>query len=102
DVEEFLRVNVGGTVNMTLACLPALKKARGSVVNFSSTIASRPSRDVLCYAVAKGGIEAFTRVLSFEAAPDVRVNCVTPGLVRSEVYYQAGMDPASFEQLLTY
>ena len=92
DIDDYHRINVAGTMNMSLACLPALRQSRGSIINFSSSIASKPSRDMVCYATTKGAVEAFTRILALEVAPRVRVNCISPGLVKSEAYVQAGLD----------
>ena len=69
DIDEFHRINVAGSMNMALACLPALRKTKGSIINFSSSIATKPSRDMLCYATTKGAVEAFTKILALELAP---------------------------------
>ena len=99
DIDEFHRVNVAGTMNMSLACLPALRQTRGSIINFSSSIATKPSRDMVCYATTKGAVEAFTKILALELAPKVRVNCISPGLVKSEAYVQAGLDRKTIRRL---
>ena len=92
DIDDYHRINVAGTMNMALACLPALRQSRGSIINLSSSIATKPSRDMVCYATTKGAVEAFTKILALEVAPRVRVNCISPGLVKSEAYVQAGLD----------
>lgn len=104
DVASLLAVNLAGTMNMTYACMAALRRTKGSVINFSSSIASKPSRGVSIYAASKGGVEAFTRSMAFELAPwKIRVNCVSPALVRSEAYFQGGMmDKKAYEQLLKW
>tara|TARA_B100000686_G_scaffold354768_2_gene467080 strand:- start:669 stop:1460 length:792 start_codon:yes stop_codon:yes gene_type:complete len=99
DIDEFHRINVAGSMNMALACLPALRKTKGSIINFSSSIATKPSRDMVCYATTKGAVEAFTKILALELAPKVRVNCISPGLVKSEAYLQAGVDPAGIRAI---
>jgi len=38
---------------------------------------------VAAYSAAKGGIVGLTRTFSREFAPDIRVNCVSPGLIRT-------------------
>jgi NAD(P)-dependent dehydrogenase (short-subunit alcohol dehydrogenase family) len=62
---------------------PALRKARGSVVLFS-TVAVRqgfPNHTVI--AAAKGAVEGLGRALAAELAPDIRVNVVAPSLTRT-------------------
>ncbi len=44
-----------------------------------------------------GAIEALTRGLALELGSDLRVNCLSPGMVRSEAY--AGMDQAARETM---
>lgn len=77
-----LDVHVGGVLRCCRAFYPALAASRGAVVNFSSINAQigRPRRGP--YAAAKGGIEALTRALAIEWAPDgIRVNAVSPGII---------------------
>lgn len=79
-------VHLGGTLRLCRACYNALKKRPGAVVNFSSINAQigRPNRGP--YAAAKGGIEALTRTLAIEWAPDgIRVNAVVPGIVNTRM-----------------
>jgi NAD(P)-dependent dehydrogenase (short-subunit alcohol dehydrogenase family) len=103
DVASLLAVNLAGTMNMTYACMAALRKTKGSVINFSSSIASKPSRGVSIYAATKGGVESFTKAMAVELAPIVRVNCVSPALVRSEAYFQGGMmDEKAYADLLKW
>jgi NAD(P)-dependent dehydrogenase (short-subunit alcohol dehydrogenase family) len=61
----------------------ALRKARGSVVLFSTVAAQAgfPNHSVI--AAAKGAVEALTRSLAADLAPDVRVNCIAPSLLRT-------------------
>jgi NAD(P)-dependent dehydrogenase (short-subunit alcohol dehydrogenase family) len=100
-IREVLAANLEGTVLATQAMLPLLKAARGCVVNFSTAIVRRPLSGTAVYAAAKAGIEGFTRAMALELGPaGVRVNCVAPSLVRSEIWLSAGMPPARYEQML--
>jgi NAD(P)-dependent dehydrogenase (short-subunit alcohol dehydrogenase family) len=56
----------------------------GSVVNIGSVAARRPAPGTSAYNAAKAGLAVLTRSLALEWAPKVRVNAVTPGLVRTE------------------
>jgi len=52
----------------------------GSIVNLASIAALRgPGAGSAHYAASKGAVLAFTRALSVELAPDIRVNCLSPG-----------------------
>ena len=57
----------------------------GVIINIGSTVAMRPSRDVAAYVAAKAGLVGLTRSLALEWAPKVRVNMVSPGLLRTEL-----------------
>lgn len=66
------------------AAYPALRAARGSVINITSISATRPSPGTAIYGAAKAALESLTQSLGTEWAPDVRVNAVRCGLVATE------------------
>ena len=100
-VRAVLAANLEGTILATQAMLPLLKIARGSVVNFSTGLVRRPAAGTAVYAAAKAGVEGFTRSMALELGPaGVRINCVAPSLVRSDIWISAGMTPARYEQML--
>jgi NAD(P)-dependent dehydrogenase (short-subunit alcohol dehydrogenase family) len=71
----------------------------GVIVNIGSTVALRPSKDVSAYVAAKAGLVGLTRSLALEWAPRVRVNLVSPGLLRTELVEETyGTDPAAVER----
>jgi NAD(P)-dependent dehydrogenase (short-subunit alcohol dehydrogenase family) len=57
----------------------------GVIVNIGSVAARRPAPGTSAYNAAKAGLAVLTRSLAIEWAPKVRVNQVTPGLVRTEL-----------------
>lgn len=85
DIAAVLGLNLISAMQMTQAALPMLRAAapRASIINISGTVARGggvPGGGV--YATAKGGVEAYTRALAKELAPEgIRVNCVAPGLI---------------------
>ena len=99
--ENLLRINVLGTLSVTHALLPLMVGRQGSIINFSSTLAQRPRPGSAVYAASKGAIETFTKALALELAGHrIRVNCVAPALVRSDIYIAAGMSPDDYARLL--
>jgi NAD(P)-dependent dehydrogenase (short-subunit alcohol dehydrogenase family) len=58
--------------------------AGGVIVNVASVSGTRPSPGTAAYGAAKAGLLHLTQTLAIEWAPKVRVNAVTPGLVRTE------------------
>ena len=83
DAERFMRmlsVHVGGTFYACKHTLPVMKqRGRGSIVTIASTAAVMANNNNVPYGAAKAGIAGLTRQLTFEALPEVRVNCVAPG-----------------------
>ena len=55
----------------------------GAIVNISSVSADRPSPGTAAYGAAKAGLDALTASLAQEWGPNVRVNAVDVGLVRT-------------------
>jgi 3-oxoacyl-[acyl-carrier protein] reductase len=87
DVAAVLATNVTGVFNMSRAVVPYMTSQRaGAIVNLSSVAGDKGGRGQTNYAASKGAINAFTRALAVELAPrKVRVNCVAPGVVDTEM-----------------
>ena len=84
--EDFLKsyeLNVVGAARAVKAAAPALAKAGGAVVLFSSVAAGQGFANHSVIAAAKGGVEALTRSLAAELAPNVRVNCIALSLTET-------------------
>ncbi len=60
---------------------PALRQAKGSIVNIGTHSGVRPKGASIPYATAKAGLHHVTRLLALALGPDIRVNAVAPGLV---------------------
>lgn len=79
-------INLTGTYNMTQAAGAALKERDGCVINIASVTGIRSAVREIHYGAAKAGIINFTRGLAFEwSSEGVRVNCISPGLVATEI-----------------
>ena len=60
---------------------PALKKAGGSVVLFSTIAVAQGFTNHAIVSAAKGAVEGLGRALAADLAPDVRVNVIAPSLM---------------------
>jgi ketoreductase RED2 len=77
-------VNVVGAYHLTRLALPHLKATGdGAVVNVSSVAGVRPTGSSIPYAVSKAALNHLTVLLANVVGPEVRVNAVAPGLVRT-------------------
>lgn len=85
--DEVLDTNLRGTWSMTKAVLPAmLQQRRGAIVNVASLSGMHGVVGQTNYSAAKGAMIAMTRSLSREIARSgIRVNCVAPGLVETDM-----------------
>lgn len=86
---KMLALNLDGAINVARAVHQSLSESTGSLVFISATAASNPAPMFAAYGAAKAGVEHLTRSLAAEWGPAVRVNCVSPGLMRTEGSMQA-------------
>ena len=97
-----LDTNLKGTFFCSRAALEALRATRGNIVNISSDAGLVGSQTLVAYCASKGGVVNMTRAMAVELAPLVRVNCVCPGYVDTDMVRRDGIDkaddPAAEEQ----
>ncbi|MGZ5392688.1 MAG: SDR family NAD(P)-dependent oxidoreductase [Mycobacterium sp.] len=95
-------VNLAGTFHGIRAAAPLMLAAgRGAIVNTASISGIRPSPGEGAYAAAKAGVVALTAAAALEYAPTIRLNTVSPGVVRSNM--TEGMlatNPADLERAI--
>lgn len=97
-----MRVNYEGTLNVTLASLPALRTSRGAIVNVASIAAFAGWPNAAGYAPSKGAIKQLTQSLAAEVAKDgVRVNAIAPGVIATEMSASTRADPSKLETFLS-
>lgn len=84
---ETIDVNLTGVFLCTTAVLPhMIALNRGSIVSFSSLIASTGGASSAHYSAAKAGVEGFCRSLALEVGPQgLRINVVAPGLIDTDM-----------------
>jgi NAD(P)-dependent dehydrogenase (short-subunit alcohol dehydrogenase family) len=78
---QVLATNLTATFLLAKAAADDLRQARGGMVAIASTRAHMSEPDTLAYAASKGGLVALTHALAITLAPNVRVNCVSPGWI---------------------
>jgi 3-oxoacyl-[acyl-carrier protein] reductase len=91
--DEVIETNLKGTWSMTKAVLPLMMEQRhGAIVNVVSLSGLHGVVGQTNYSASKGGVIAMSRSLARETARSgIRVNCVAPGLVDTEMV--ATLDP---------
>jgi hypothetical protein len=97
DVEDWRRVidvDLTGAFLCAKFASGALRDSRGSLVNIASTRALMSEPETLAYSAAKGGLVALTHSLAASLAPDVRVNCISPGWIDTRAYRPGGAETA--------
>ena len=85
-LEEWNRVlatNLTGAFLCVKHTADRLRATRGAIVNIASTRALQSERHTEAYSASKGGIVALTHALAVSLAPEVRVNCISPGWIDS-------------------
>lgn len=79
---EVMDVTLDGAFHCVKACLPALKKNGGAIINIGGLSAHIGSKHRAHVTAAKLGLVGFTRGLAHDLADDkITVNCVVPGAI---------------------
>uniref|UniRef100_A0A8D1GC19 Dehydrogenase/reductase (SDR family) member 4 n=1 Tax=Sus scrofa TaxID=9823 RepID=A0A8D1GC19_PIG len=99
--DKILHVNVKATVLMTKAVVPEMeKRGGGSVLIVSSVGAYLPFPNLGPYNVSKTALLGLTKNLAVELAPrNIRVNCLAPGLIKTNFSQVLWMDKARKEYM---
>ncbi|MET7572558.1 SDR family oxidoreductase [Streptomyces sp. NPDC005492] len=82
---RIIELNLLAPLSASLAAHEHLKRAGGSVVMIGSVSGGRPSPGSAAYGAAKAGLENLARSMAVEWAPDIRVNTLVVGMVRTEL-----------------
>lgn len=85
--QRIFAVNVTGAYHTIRAVLPRMiHEKSGCIVNISSIWGRRGAACEVSYSATKAAIIGLTRSLAMEVAPSgVRVNCVAPGVIRTDM-----------------
>ena len=95
--DRLFAVNVRSAFSLTKAVLPGMISARkGSIVNVSSMWGEVGASCEVAYSAAKAALIGLTKALAKEVGPSgVRVNCVTPGVIDTDMNAQLTEDDRS-------
>ena len=81
---EVYAVNTIGPTLLAAAAVPHLIRSSGSIINVSSSLATKPVAGFANYCASKAALEQLTRCWALELARRVRVNAVAAGPVESD------------------
>jgi pteridine reductase len=95
--DDLMGTNLRAPTFLAQAAAPALRRARGLLLNMVDIHGIRPLREHTVYSTAKAGLIMLTRSLARELAPEVRVNAIAPGPV---LWPEAGIDQDRKEKIL--
>jgi 3-oxoacyl-[acyl-carrier protein] reductase len=81
--DDILGVNLKGTFYACRAAMPLLRERGGSIVNVTSVAGLQGLGSSIPYAASKAALNCLTKSLARAFAPQVRVNAVAPGPIRT-------------------
>jgi meso-butanediol dehydrogenase/(S,S)-butanediol dehydrogenase/diacetyl reductase len=101
DWEQTLAVNLSGPWFLMQAALPPLEATRGNSVNVASAAGLVGQAYTSAYCASKGGLVLLTKSVAVEyAARKVRVNCVCPGQVDTNLLADFAFPDEADQRLL--
>jgi NAD(P)-dependent dehydrogenase (short-subunit alcohol dehydrogenase family) len=94
DFDQTFNINVRGLWLMSGAVLPHMRTSGGgSIVNIASVLSMVGARNRVAYAASKGAVMAMTKAMALDhAAENIRVNCICPGIVATEMVAKFNLD----------
>jgi len=100
DFDQTFDINVKGLWLMSRAVLPHMRAAGGgSIVNIGSVLSMVGARNRVAYSASKGAVMAMTKAMALDhAAEKIRVNCIAPGIVETEMVARFSTDESARKQ----
>jgi len=92
DFNRDMNLNLTSVFFTSQAAIPYITETKGTIINFSSILASRPVAGLGPYSAAKAAVEMLTKTMAIElAAQGVRVMCISPATIQTHFHESAGM-----------
>ncbi|SFU69620.1 NAD(P)-dependent dehydrogenase, short-chain alcohol dehydrogenase family [Pustulibacterium marinum] len=92
EYDSVFGINVRSLFDLTKQALPMLKETKGSVINISTSIVSKPLANMSTYAGSKAAVNMLTKVWAKELAKDgIRVNSVGVGPIETPIYEKTAL-----------
>src|ERR1051326_8234445 len=100
DFDQTFNINVRGLWLLSRAVLPQMRASGGgSIVNIASVLSLVGARNRVAYAASKGAVMAMTKAMALDHAPEnIRVNCICPGIVETEMVARFSTDENARKQ----
>jgi len=92
---DLIGSNARAPLFLSQALAPRLRASQGSIVNLTDMNINRGMAGFSAYTMAKAALQAMTRSLARELAPEVRVNAVSPGAI---LWPEHASDPQAHAQ----
>jgi NAD(P)-dependent dehydrogenase (short-subunit alcohol dehydrogenase family) len=97
DYDLMMNINVRSVFQLIQLALPSIIERKGNIVNVSSVTGLRAFPNVLAYCVSKAAVDQLTRCAALELAPKgVRMNAINPGVVRTNLHLNSGMNEDAY------
>ena len=77
--EKLIGSNLQGPLFLIQGLKEKLKESNGSIINITDTNLTKGVANYSIYSAAKAGLEAITKGLARELAPEIKVNAIAPG-----------------------
>ena len=89
DWERILAVNLTGVLFLSQAVMPHMRERKQGSIACMSSVSAQRGGGILGgahYSAAKAGVLGLAKAMARELGPDgIRVNCVTPGLIQTDI-----------------
>jgi pteridine reductase len=79
--DHIINLNLRSVFFCSQGAAPALRAARGKVINLADLAGLEPWTGFAAHSISKAGVVMLTKVLALSLAPDVTVNAIAPGAV---------------------
>lgn len=83
---EVIQTNLSGIIHLTEQAIPLLtKRGCGKIINITSTVGVHGNAGQANYAAAKSALISYTKIKARELMPNIQVNAIAPGLVKTDM-----------------